>query len=402
MASEDNSDDLINRLEEQLSASAGVETNSSGYMVDSNYTKRFLRVVGTVLANKKIPYIVSHPGQGKTALLHAIAEREYSHFGVVIPGTMDPTDVIGLPVRDKITNPKNPEDVTFVTNYASPGWVVEANQAEKSLVLFDEMGNADPSIQDAFLTLFQDRRVPFGPRLGDHVDFVAAGNPLESGTNASLARPAFANRLFHINWEPPREDWFTGTLDGWGKPLTTHQINLAALVVQFIRANTDCLDAMPETEDKQAGAWPSRRSWTNFIEVGSDFGLDSQDAVGMTFETARGFIGEPTAVLLNEYLNNIKLPDPEMVLSNPSMVDWNGRADEVYAILNSVLAFGKNSEMMEEVQSTLVHAAQNGAMDSAQAVAGKAVKPFYQQTGRPPVELVKVFRSIFDRQGAKF
>ena len=64
----------------------------------------------------------------------------------------------------------------------------------------------------------------------------------------------------------------------------------------------------------------------------ADDDLDAQQVV------AGGLVGDGAAVELLTWWHHDDLPDPADVLADPACVDWNDRADRLYAVLGAVAA----------------------------------------------------------------
>jgi hypothetical protein len=213
-----------------------------------------------------------------------------------------------------------------------------------------------------------------GYQLGKRVRIIAAANPPEKAAGGWDLAPPVANRLGHLNWDPPPvtswQDYMLGASVDKGLPTTPEQLEKTVLeawapryaeaiglVTSFVRAKANQLHQMPDAGDPQAGrAWPSPRTWemsTRALASGQIHGLDATDAE--VFFTA--FIGEASASEFFIYRERVDLPDPVAVLKDPKVFKHSAkRLDRTEAVLNSCAALvvgTKEKDLQAERSVTL-------------------------------------------------
>lgn len=366
---------------------------ANDFIVKSDYNDGVIAQIEAVMEAKFTAVLLGDPGLGKTALVEALsAVRGDDFFFKVMGNSMDPTDVVGLPVRYK-----NEQDV-WVTAYAPPEWAVKANAAKSATIFFDELSTADPSIQAALLTLLHSRQIPNGPKIGDHVKFVAAANSAEMASNGYLFTPALANRLCHIQWAPPAEDWFKGMIRAWGHEVSEDETKFRSLIITYLKQNESMLQKVPSDMEEAGKAWPSRRSWDNLAKAYPRMGnVDSS----FKDDLMRGIVGDEAAVGFNTFLSGFTLPDPSDVLDNPSIVNWadTTTGDKSYAVLNSVIAHGSKIRG-EEVLDVLIFAAENGPVDIPASLVIDFIQSGYKAPdGKFPFRMMKHFAPALSAAG---
>lgn len=87
---------------------------------------------------------------------------------------------------------------------------------------------------------------------------------------------------------------------------------------------------------------------------------------------AFGLVGEGVGVEFLTWCEQVDLPDPVAVMGDPSIVDWAGRPDRVWAVLSAVVGWAASAGTVEawrKAWGPLLAAAVAGAPDVAAAAA---------------------------------
>lgn len=328
-----------------------------GYIVSSPYTDRVVAVLRACRDSLVTPVLRGEPGTGKTELIQSLATAEAGRpylLRKVLASSMDPTDPVGMPVR--VERP----DGTWTTKYAAPEWALDCIEADRAILFFDELNNGTPAVQSALLTLLQSRHLPMGPAVPDGVWMIAAINPEDMAADGWAFSPPMANRLCHIDWDPPVDDWFRGAIVSWGRPVPDAEAGWRGLVISFLRVKPQLLHAVPADATAAGHAWPSRRSWDNAIRALGRLTVRDDPTV---LACLSGFVGEAAAVDFVGWMKDFDLPDPLAVLADPTVVDWaNERTDKAFAILGAVMARGM-SDQAQKVVDVFVRSATDGPAD---------------------------------------
>ena len=226
----------------------------SGCQADALAAMQVLLAVG-------VPVLLwGDPGTGKTETVERFARRAGWRTEQVIASLHDPTDFGGLPVRS---------DGGVV--FEPPAWAVRvADHDGVSLVFFDEVNTAAPSVQNALMRVVLKGRVG-DLDLGEEVRFCAAANPPDQNIGAWDLSAPLANRFAHLRWSVTVEEWKAGYLGGWPvagpldipedapdpRVLARHK----AVQTAFISARPELLCSVPDPAAGGLGGWPSPRSW---------------------------------------------------------------------------------------------------------------------------------------------
>ena len=271
------------------------------------------------------------PGVGKSSFIEALRTPDLP-ITTLIASIHDPTDFSGLPVLEE-----------GKVRYAVPRWVDDFSDSAAGVLFLDELSTAPPSVQSALLRVVFERRVGFHP-LPTGVRIVAAANPPDLMVGGWELSPPLRNRFVHLNWDIPTDLYVRSLSDGWptaalplvdpvehGRKLRDFQRKITG----FLRVKPDALHANPE-ENKYGFASP--RSWdfvTTLLATADLLGYraEAEENNEVVYELAVGCLGEPTALMLLEYLRNLRLPDPAAVLSGEVMVDPTDLDDsELYVL----------------------------------------------------------------------
>jgi MoxR-like ATPase len=294
-----------------------------------------LEAVGICIA-ARVPFLLwGDPGEGKTAVVESAADSGW-HVETLIVSHHEPSDFAGLPVV-------GPGGVTL----APPAWAQRlAVHDGPSLAFFDEWTTAAPAVQAAALRPLTHYEVG-SLRLPRTVSFGAAANPTDVATAGwELAAPT-ANRFCHLDWSLPLEVYAESLVAGTWPRLVLHpepadhlaQVGAArVLVTGYLRARQRQLSAIPSDAASRGRAFPTPRTWDYAARL-----LGLARAVGARADTARllvaGTIGAAAAHEFLVWVDAQQLPDPEVLLADPTAVDFaTMRPDRVFVVLQAVLA----------------------------------------------------------------
>lgn len=293
-----------------------------------------------------IPVLLwGRPGVGKSSFIEGLAKASLP-VTTLIASIHDPTDFSGLPVL---------EDGRV--RYAVPRWVDDFADDGDGILFLDELSTAPPSVQSALLRVVFERKVGFHP-LPPGVRIVAAANPPDLMVGGWELSPPLRNRFVHLNWDIPTDLYVRSLTSGWetgSLPVVKEEDHAEKLrfyqtrIAGFLRVKPDALHANPE-ENKYGFASP--RSWDFAAAL-----LATADLLGyrihddqnneLLFELTTGCLGEPTAIMLLEYLRNLRLPDPVDVLSGKVEVPIEDLDDSELFVLFA----GLNDHLKKELDS---------------------------------------------------
>jgi hypothetical protein len=307
--------------------------------------------------------LTSDPGEGKSSMVRSLARNREMPCEVVFCPTKEPADFDGLPVPQG-------EDVSL----CPPRWARNLEAAGKGILLLDELGSCSPEVQAAVLGVALERQVG-DLRLPREVYVIAAANPPDKAANGWALAPPVANRVCHLEYQQPNNDYLDGLTTGWASSPATRAVDAGperiaaqrAAVVGFLRKSPHLIRSYPKTAAEASGAWPSPRTWTFTADVLAHIRDDDDDA---RKAAVIGLVGDGAGIAFLEWLEAADLPDPEDVLANPAKVNWTDpRQDRVSAILFGVVAHctagGGSGQRWRQAWGPLVAAAQANAPDVA-------------------------------------
>jgi len=324
------------------------------------------------------------PGTAKTKLIEEIcrqysmpyetlspSERGEGAFGVVpVPEKIEPKKVKGKASERDLAR----ESLTLLT-YPRPDWTEKFFERGHGVVFVDEVTSTPPALQAPLMGLVLERRIG-GAVLPPGVRMIAAANPVEIAAGGfDLAAP-LANRLGHIDWQPPTvdehvqfmmrgssdmnaaqkfSDELAEDLEGEEapeRPEVTFDVaseearvmkiwpnawaKAVGLETSFLRARPGFKNKMPQSGDAQTSrAWPSDRTWDfacHAMASGFTHGLSQQERE--TFVEA--FIGAAVASEWFVYMDAQDLPDPAKLLDGKEKFKHDStRLDRTVAVLQA-------------------------------------------------------------------
>lgn len=321
------------------------------------------------VAGGAVPYLKSFPGEGKSALLIQMAQRDQVRtatgttpvggYTTLLLGTCDETDVSGIPLEGSV---EIGGEVWPTTNTATPHWAVEAQRHALNghiyYIFLDEVTRAKQDVQGSVLTALSDRVLPNGFRLHENIRFMLAGNGVEHDASAYDLIPALTNRLAHMDFAPPLVDWAEGMRINFGKPASASEMRWRTIVANYLTSNVSA--ARQTSNDDRKGAWVSKRSWTNVAKYLGAVSDESRIRASKIDTIVGRGQGDPFLA----YYRGLVLPEPEEMLRNPACLDALDKPS-VWASLNN-LAIHVNQddpsqENVEKAIGVLTYAATDNA-----------------------------------------
>ncbi|WP_030931293.1 AAA family ATPase [Streptomyces sp. NRRL S-646] len=306
------------------------------------------------------------PGIGKTAALTQLAEALDLPLTTVIASVHEPSDFSGLPV---VGDDPAEQGVPM----APPDWAVRLVRAGRGLLFLDELSTAPPAVQAALLRLVLERRIG-ALQLPPGVRIVAAANPRSSAADGWELSPPLANRFVHLQWIHDHEvvvrglggTWPRATLPQLSPEKLTEAVDFARRAVcGLLTARPKLVHQLPGNEMRRGGAWPSPRSWemTLCLIAFATAAGSSRDVLSLL---VRGTVGDGPGLELLASLDRLDLPDPEVLLADPTNAELPERGDLRQAVLDGVVAAVRGrpeKSRWDAAWSLLVRALETGAPD---------------------------------------
>lgn len=277
------------------------------------------------------------PGEGKSSFVESL-QREDFPVVTLIASIHDPTDFSGLPIH---------QDGKVL--FAPPEWTFAFDKFGQGILFLDELTTAPPTVQAALLRVILERKVGFRD-LPKGVRVVAAANPPDIVTGGWELSPPLRNRFVHIRWELSGQDYLQALQEGFQCPELPSidpdlhreaQSYWKMLTAAFLKRNPNLIRTPPSEEEN---AFASPRTWDYAIAL-----MTSCDLLGKApkpgkkgseefLNLVEGCIGRGTAIAFVQFLQNLRLPDPDEVLSGEAEVDIEKMRDDELFVLFSTLA----------------------------------------------------------------
>lgn len=249
--------------------------------------------------------LVGAPGVGKSDLAEQAAHACNADFIVSHPVVADPTDVKGLPWPDVARD---------VAKFLPFGDLARAMRATKRTVwLLDDLGQAPPAVQAAFMQLLLARRVNEHV-IPDCVSFIAATNRRSDRAGVSgILEPVKSRFVSIIRVEPDFDDWCTWAFAN----------DVPVEVISFLRFRDEFFhDFKPSAEMTNS---PSPRTWNHVGKI-----LRSGPPPETEKEEYEGAVGEAAATEFTGFLRMYRsLPNLDAILLDPDQ----GRIPDLPAAL---------------------------------------------------------------------
>ena len=230
------------------------------------------------------------PGVGKSQALKQIADELGWKFIDIRLSMLMPSDLLGLPY---------PDEKHEKTNWLWPSMFPPPNSKDNYILLFDEIGLANVSVQGASYRICLDRSLGEHYKLPSGVRIVAATNLITDSSHVQQMSKALANRFIHFYIEPNLKSW-----KEWA-----YKNNIDGRIIGFLNFKEDMLYRKPNIEDH---AYPTPRSWF-FLSRLLEFGIIDEEAID-------GTVGKGAASEFLSYLEVYqKLPDVNKILSGKNV-----------------------------------------------------------------------------------
>lgn len=304
------------------------------------------------------------PGQGKTSVLKSFADQAGRKLEIVLASIREPQDFAGLPAISNGTMSLMP-----------PKWAQSLAADGNGILFADEINTAPPSVQAALLRVCLEK-VAGDLDLGSNTSIVAAANPPEIAADGWDLAPPLANRFCHIDWELPADVVAAGLVGNWPRislPSAEEEVleretqEEAWKLASFLSARPELTTSMPQSTGQQGRAFPTPRSWEFVLTL-----IAHANAMGLSPEIRRllvvGSVGQGAGSEYLSFRENLDLPSPEAIITDPENSELPPRADQLYVICGSVqnaLASNFSPERWESVGAFILRLSKIGHPDLA-------------------------------------
>jgi hypothetical protein len=221
-----------------------------------------------IKARAGVPFIMSAPGGGKSAISEWIAKKNGWQYIDLRLSQMDQSEVTGLYDRKEVKVNGVP---TKVADLLPQLWAVMANEKD-TLVCFDELNRASREVRNSALQILNEKRLGWNFNFNKNVYFVACGNlGEEDNTDVEEFDDAMKNRLLPIKINVNDKGW----IDQW-LTWAEGEGQVHKRVTAFIRKNPESLFCKGNKDDL---AFATARSWTYFSTYLKETNLHTDDKI---------------------------------------------------------------------------------------------------------------------------
>lgn len=279
------------------------------------------------LAAKIAPIIVSPPGCGKTSIIRQVAVQLGHRLIELHPATSEPTDFKGLPAIV--------DNMAVWLAYDELLAMLQADVA--TIVLIDDLGHADDSVQKALMQVVRGR---IGEKvISEHVRFCAATNDrLDRAGVQGFIEPFKSSFHTIIRLIVENESWHVWAMNN----------NIHECIRVFLYIHPNYLHKFTPTSELENS--PNPRIWEKLSdEMHAGFSDDYIRPI------IHGTIGaEATQEFMPYYYMRKDIIDPAAVLLNPGGVDLPDMShqDKLYML---TLAVARQFRITKNQTRTIAH-----------------------------------------------
>ncbi len=284
-------------------------------------SKLAVAIKSTILAKKPF-IIVGPPGVGKTEVIEQVAKKTNHELLVMYPAISEPTDFKGYPTYNHETR-----EASFVP-FDTLKLLIEARRP--TIVLLDDFGQANQSVQAAAMHLLRARKVGEFP-VSDNVTFIIATNNRQHHAGvAGVLEPVKSRAISIIHLEVDLEDWIKWALE--------NQIVPEVIAFMRLRGNDLLSSFVPTTDLTNTPSPRGQESVSDIVKMGLPADIE--------YEMIKGAMGEGYAVELRGFLTLFRnLPDPAQILQNPETIDVPDNPMVIYAYCGALASIATPENM---------------------------------------------------------
>lgn len=273
-------------------------------------------------------------GVGKSSFVESVAAALGYRYYQLCASHIDPAAVAGVPV---------PDMEVYITRFLPPEFLAQ----EKLLLFLDEINTAPETVVAAVMEVIRTRRL--GGRVFGDLKIALAANPTEEAAGGFLLPKPLVNRLVHLDFQLPMEEFFRITSLPPHKRNEHRTIEVIAKIaplqdierewVVAVAGVDGFLSKFPQhysVQKPKAGdiAFPTPRSWDNakiIIAVFRAVGASE----GALHTALAGTVGRGVAAEFLHYISNFDMPDIPTVLKDVNLY-LSLRADIRVALLSAI------------------------------------------------------------------
>ncbi len=268
------------------------------------------------------------PGVGKSDLIAQIGVRHNIPVIDIRLSQMEPSDLRGIPFRDK-----------GKVEWAIPSMLPDTNRHGSQGILFlDEITSAVPSVSAAAYQLILDRRlgeyeVPDGWAI-----FAAGNRQGDRGVTYTMPSP-LANRFSHYEVDINLDDWVS-----WA-----YKNQIDERIIAFLRFRPELLFDFDPAHNPVA--FPSPRSWQFVHNALQKFSDEPQVLLG----SLQACVGPAAGIELKAFIDSMdQMPDLDAILRGED-VNAPEEIDLQYAVASALVGRAIRAKESEDAHTVYAH-----------------------------------------------
>ena len=314
-------------------------------------------VLSAVIPARRPTLLTGAPGVGKTDIVKFIAAVLGMALVISHPVVADPTDSKGLawPAKDG-------KSATFIPI----GQMVELlNAKEPTLWFLDDLGQATPAVQAAYMQWILAREVN-GHKLPDCVTIIAATNRRQDRAGVtSILEPVKGRFATIVEVEPCINDWTQWAFAN----------NMPHLLIAFLRLRPDLLLDFKPTADITNS--PTPRNWASTGNL-MNLAIPQEAQV----EVYSGAVGKPATTELVSFIQVAKeMPSPDTVLMTPGTAEIPVKPSVMWALSGALVRLVTENNFNRFLQYAMrVHGAGRGEFATFMTKSAVDVNPALTKT----------------------
>lgn len=270
--------------------------------------------------NSLVPYIVSQPALGKSALVKEFAKRYNLKLIDLRLSSLEPVDVSGaISVKDNLAH-YVPFDVFPIQGTVLPP------EYDGVCLFLDELSSAHKQVLAAAYRLILDRQVGQYP-LMDNCIIIAAGNSINHNAIATQLGTALQSRMVNLHLEVTPKNWLTEVAIPQG---------FDERIIAFIHTYPDMFNTFNPKLVEQTFSSPRTLEFASKLLEGVPKGEELEP---ITRALMLGSIGVEAGTALISFLKVYgKIPPVEEIISKPTTTEVISDSAELqWAIMSSLL-----------------------------------------------------------------
>lgn len=351
--------------------------------------------VALLVANQPytpVPLLWSITGEGKSSYAEALARALDFSFYQLTASQIDPALVLGIPIPDLEER---------ITRFFPP----EFYATQRLLLLIDEINTAPESVIAATMETIRTRRL--GGRVFEELKIITAANPYDEAAGGFIIPKPLRNRLVHIWWDLPFDEFAIVTALPPHRRKTSAPIQVKIAQPDEIEKHWDIACGMVDGflgrfphHFKATGkipddvnAFPSPRAWDNVKSIIAVFRAVEASSLALYIAIA-GCVGEGIATEFFKYMVDKDMPAPEDVITNPMLLDAL-RQDVVLVLLSAIPAsVARNPKLIGGALDVALHFERTGKKDYAYLLARRVLMVCVNYKLQIPLQKLAQFEDV--------